>query len=338
MFFNPGLPEVRDYLSCVILDIAQRYDVDGIHFDDYFYPYPKPSLRINDLATYAWYGRQDADLASWRRENIDMFIQQVHDSLQKYTPSVKFGISPPAVWRNHREDPLGSKTQADLTAYDHLFANSRRWLQQGWVDYLSPQCYHHHRYKKARFPNLASWWNENAAGRHVYLGHAAYKVQEGKWPAWRRRKELPNQLWLGRELDHIYGSILYRGGSLDGNPQQLQSQLASSLFKQPAIVPTMPWKDNIPPNAPQALQIISNQLKWEPGDIAVDQELARQYVVYHFPSKISKDLNRPEYIVTITSETSYSTEALKLKQGTWAVTALDKLANESSAATLETGP
>ncbi|MEZ4688065.1 MAG: family 10 glycosylhydrolase [Bacteroidia bacterium] len=332
-YLNPGIPEVRDYLSCVILEIAERYEIDGVHFDDYFYPYPDEQIFIGDLDTYAHYGSSDSDLASWRRANINTFIKQVSDSLHKHSPRVKFGISPPAVWRNKREDPEGSETQADLAAYDHLFADSRKWLRQGWIDYLSPQCYHHHRYNKARFPSLATWWSENAAGRHVYLGHAAYKVKEGKWAAWRRKKEIPDQVELGRKLDGINGSIFYRAKSFEGNPFQIEDQLKDQLFKVPALPPTMPWKDNTPPMAPVSPVLTSSDLFWEPGAPASDHEKAWKYVVYFFPDKTTVNLNDPASIHTITQKTS--TPIPSNQVGTWAITGLDRLGNESEALLVE---
>jgi uncharacterized lipoprotein YddW (UPF0748 family) len=332
LYFNPGVPEVRDYLSCVVMEITEQYDVDGIHFDDYFYPYPKEGLRINDLPTYARYGNQHSDLANWRRNNINVFVKQVSDSLKKYSPKVKFGISPPAVWRNKREHPLGSETQADLTAYENLFADSRLWLQQGWVDYLSPQCYHHHRYNKARFPNLAAWWSDNGKSRHVYIGHAAYKVKEGKWPAWRRKHELPDQIRLGRSLPGIRGSVLYRAGSLEEDPHKLTSELRERLFNIPALPPQMPWKDAVPPLPPKGVEIADSKLSWTSGGLAADMEQAWKYGVYFFPKKHKADLNDPQYIVALTQNPFWAIpEYLERQQGKWAVTAIDRLGNESEA-------
>lgn len=332
LYFNPGIPEVRDYLSCVVMEVAQKYDIDGVHFDDYFYPYPKKGLRINDLATYAHYGNLNSDLANWRRNNINTFVEQVSDSLKKYNPRIKFGISPPAVWRNKREHAEGSETQADLTAYDGLFADSRKWLQNGWVDYLSPQCYHHHRYKKARFTKLASWWSENAVDRHVYIGHAAYKVKEGKWPAWRRKGELPDQIKLGRKLKGIKGGILYRAGSLEENPRQLTSQLRDKLFKYPALPPQMPWKDTVPPLPPTSIIFADRKLSWASGGFSSDNEHTWSYAVYFFPKKKRPDLDNPSYIVGITHNPFLTIpENLEDKNGSWAVTSLDRLGNESEA-------
>lgn len=333
-YFDPGVPAVRDYLSCVVLDVAQRYDIDGVHFDDYFYPYPDPKIAIKDKQTFTQYKTNDETLGPWRRSNINAFVQQIGDSLKKHAPRVKFGVSPPAVWRNKREDKYGSETQADLTSYDGLYADSRQWLQQGWVDYLAPQCYHHHRYSKARFPSLVDWWNDNTFGRHVYIGLAGYKVKEGKWPAWRRKEEVPNQISLTRDYPNIQGSMLYRAGSLQGNPQKLESQLRNALFSHKALPPVMPWKDDVPPDSPTGLHLAGNHLSWRSGPPAYDGEQVAGYAIYRFPEGVKVDISNPKYLIARVQKPEFDDDMLADMPRTFAVTALDRLHNESSPAIL----
>jgi len=165
-YFDPGIPEVREYVAGIVADIARRYDIDGIHFDDYFYPYPVDKKPINDRNSFAIHGEGFSDLHAWRRHNIDTFVKQVRDSLEVIKPFVKLGISPAAVWRNKTQDPKGSDTGASLTTYDVLHADVRKWLQEGWIDYVAPQCYFATNFEAAPYENLLDWWSENAFDKH----------------------------------------------------------------------------------------------------------------------------------------------------------------------------
>ncbi|MFK7968835.1 MAG: glycoside hydrolase family 10 protein [Bacteroidia bacterium] len=330
-YFNPGVPAVRDYLSCVVLEVAEKYEVDGIHFDDYFYPYPLPKTTIDDQQSFKQYSAGDIEIANWRRKNINAFIYQVSDSLKKRARHVKFGVSPPAVWRNKHTDDLGSQTHARLTAYDNLYADSRHWLQSGWVDYLAPQCYHHHRFSEARYPALVDWWNAHTYGRHVYIGHAAYKVKEGRWPAWRRPEELPNQIAQTRQSEHIQGGIMYRAKSLYGNPRGFTKQLSNNIYADKALTPLMRWKDNQAPSAPHTLSLDGTSLRWS------HNEHAMRFAVYRFPSGMFIDTDDPRFLEQITYTPSYSKADCEGGACIWGVTAIDLAGNESEAVMLEVG-
>ncbi|MBC7416963.1 MAG: family 10 glycosylhydrolase, partial [Pedobacter sp.] len=138
--FDPGIPEVRDYIIQVILDVVKQYNIDGVHFDDYFYPYPIAGQRIDDAATYSKYGGDFKDINDWRRNNVDLLIKELDDSVHYYKKFVKFGISPFGIWRNSYEDPEGSESSG-LSNYAELYADSRKWIKEGWVDYINPQIY-----------------------------------------------------------------------------------------------------------------------------------------------------------------------------------------------------
>jgi uncharacterized lipoprotein YddW (UPF0748 family) len=170
--FDPGIHAVRDYIIQVILDVVKGYDVDGIHFDDYFYPYKIAGQRINDEATFSKYSNGFTDINDWRRNNVDLLIKQLDDSIHHHKKYVKFGISPFGIWKNDNEDSQGSATRG-LSNYHELFADSRKWVKEGWVDYINPQIYFSFTRKVAPFGTLVDWWGNNAYGRHLYIGQAA---------------------------------------------------------------------------------------------------------------------------------------------------------------------
>lgn len=188
-YFDPGLPEVRAYIIAVIMDVVHNYDIDGVHFDDYFYPYPEKA-KLPDTATYIKYGQGFTDINDWRRHNVDTLIKVLADSIHKAKKYVKFGISPFGIWRNVKNDPNGSKTYG-FTAYNTLFADARQWVKSGWVDYINPQLYFPFHYKVAPYENLLEWWSMNSFNRHLYIGQAVYRAMEDK-EGWRDKSQLPD--------------------------------------------------------------------------------------------------------------------------------------------------
>ncbi|MBN1820405.1 MAG: family 10 glycosylhydrolase, partial [Prolixibacteraceae bacterium] len=177
LYFDPGLPETRDFLTKVVTDIVKRYDVDAIHFDDYFYPYPLQE-EFPDTTSFRKYPRAwpDKYKADWRRENVDILIKQLSKAIKKTKPWVKFGISPFGVWRNSYVDPNGSITRAGATNFDDLYANVIKWQKKGWIDYLLPQLYWQIGHPTVDFKHLAEWWKDHTYGRAMYIGQGVYKT------------------------------------------------------------------------------------------------------------------------------------------------------------------
>src|SRR5690606_20389113 len=136
--FDPGLPQVRAYITSVVMDVVKNYNIDGIHFDDYFYPYPEKNP-IPDMATFRKYGN-GTSIEDWRRENVDILIKEISESIKAEKPFVKFGISPFGIWDNVGNHPEGSKT-AGFSGYRQLYADAKKWSMEGWVDYINPQIY-----------------------------------------------------------------------------------------------------------------------------------------------------------------------------------------------------
>ena len=250
IWMDPGEPDVQDHSMRVIRDIVTRYDIDGIHADDYFYPYVvndnagKP-LAFPDDATFAKYGggllRDD-----WRRANIDRFVERMYREVHTIKPAIKVGLSPFGIWRP------GFPTGVNgLDAYASIYADSRKWLQQGWMDYMAPQLYWAITAPQQSFPALLDWWmSQNSMSRHVWPGLAAYRVNDGTSSAFSMQ-EIPDQIRTTRTRPQGTGHMLYNTTwTLTRNGGALASLLASDLYKSQALVPASPWLDATPPAAP----------------------------------------------------------------------------------------
>lgn len=333
--FDPGLPEVREYIVEVILDVVKGYDVDGIHFDDYFYPYPISGQRINDALTFAKYPNGFTDIKDWRRNNVDMLIKMLDDSIHHYKKYVKFGISPFGIWKNSFEDAEGSKTNG-LSNYAELFADSRKWVKEGWVDYINPQIYFSFTRKAAPFGTLVDWWSNNTFGRHLYIGQAAYLVNQKMEAAWRQPSQIPDQIRYLRENNRVQGSVFFSSKSFTTVARAVGDSLKNDLYKYPALPPQMPWLDDVVPNAPQNFKAEAANdgvhLQWTKPFMAEDGETASGYVIYRFDEGEKISVLNPKNILRISFEdfTSFiDTTVEKGKRYNYLVTALDRLKNES---------
>ena len=192
-YFNPGLPETRNHVASVVADIVKRYKVDAVHFDDYFYPYRIAGKEFPDQAAFEMYPRgfDDSRKDDWRRDNVDLIIKQLHDTIKTLAPHIEFGISPFGVWRNQSVDPRGSATRAGQTNYDDLYADILKWQKSGWIDYVTPQIYWHIGKEVADYAVIADWWSKNAYGCRLYTGHGFYRIdKDSKDKAWRSSKKL----------------------------------------------------------------------------------------------------------------------------------------------------
>ena len=333
--FDPGIPEVREYIVQVILDVVKGYDVDGIHFDDYFYPYPVAGQRINDEATFNKYANGFTNVSDWRRNNVDLLIKQLDDSIHHYKKHVKFGISPFGIWRNSKEDPEGSATNG-LSNYAELFADSRKWIKEGWVDYINPQVYFSFTRKAAPFGTLVDWWANNTYGRHLYIGQAAYLMNQKMEAAWREADQIPNQVRYLRNNNRVQGSVYFSSKSFSTVAKGAADSLRNDLYKYPALPPQMPWLDDVMPNRPQLLSADAMNdgvhLKWQKPLKATDGETASGYVIYRFEEGEEIGILDARNIIKISFEdfTSFiDTNVDNGKRYNYLVTALDRLKNES---------
>jgi uncharacterized lipoprotein YddW (UPF0748 family) len=263
LWMDPGEPATQDHTMRVILDIIARYDIDGIHADDYFYPYPQYDaggrlLPFPDAASYARHGGVLA-LDDWRRANIDRFVERLYREVRALRPALKVGISPFGIWRpGHPPGVQG------LDAYATIYADSRKWLQQGWVDYLAPQLYWSISAPQQSYPALLDWWlAQNTAGRHVWPGLAAYRVNNGTSSAFTMQ-EIPDQIRLTRTRSGGTGHLLYNASwTLRRHGGALASTLAADLYRHGAVPPALPWLDDRVP-APPLLEVTGTTLRVAP--------------------------------------------------------------------------
>jgi uncharacterized lipoprotein YddW (UPF0748 family) len=341
---NPGLPEVRDYVLSVVMDVLHRYDVDGIHYDDYFYPYPgagNTTTRFNDDATFAAYPRGFSNQNDWRRDNVNLFIQRSYDSIKTVKPWVKFGVSPFGIWRNQSSDASGSATSG-LQSYSDVYADTKKWLQQGWVDYVTPQLYWSIGFNTADYSKLVPWWNNNANGRHIYSGQAPYKINADADPNWNNPSQINNQVRLNRTYGNVKGSTFFRTRFFATNPLQFRDSLEQHVYTAPALLPTMPWRDNLPPQPVSNItaQVTANnvQLSWtKPAATSNELDKARQFVVYRF-NNASVNLNNVDAIQYVTANdetTTFADSNLTPAVYYYVVTSLDRFHNESTSNTVK---
>ena len=233
---NPGLPEVRAHMNDVMTEIVSRYAVDGIHFDDYFYPYKVKNETFNDYSTFKKYQSGFSNIEDWRRNNVDLLISELSQTIKRLRPTVQFGISPFSVWRNSSRDPEGSATRAGVTCYDDLYADVRKWLRAGWIDYVVPQAYRAIGDNLIDHAVIMKWWSDNAAGKNIYTGHGTYRVGEssGNERSWRNPNEIPRQIRLARSLPNVYGSVHFSSKSLLKNALGISDSLRLNYYRYPS--------------------------------------------------------------------------------------------------------
>lgn len=237
-YFDPGNKEAQEFVVEVIKDITERYDVDAIHFDDYFYPYRIAKKEFPDSVTFAKYGN-GLKIDDWRRSNVDSVIYKLFTAIRNTKPHVQFGISPFGVWRNADKDPMGSNTKAGQTNYDDLYADILLWLQKGWIDYVAPQLYWEFGHKAAPYEILIDWWSKHTYGKHCYIGLGIYRA--GSSNAWKDSTLLPRQIELLRTTPNVQGMIFFSSKSFNKNPNGWNDSLRLNYFKEPALIPEMNW-------------------------------------------------------------------------------------------------
>lgn len=254
-WLNPGIKKVRQKTIKLIMDVVHRYDIDGVHLDDYFYPYPIRDSGGNfvpfpDDAAYHRYVEAHEPIAQdvWRRHNVNMFVKKLGNAIQKADPTLLFGISPFGIWRPHHPPQV-----VGFNAYDRIYADARKWIRKGWVDYLAPQLYWRIDNKGQRFPTLLKWWKQqNIDDRFIWPGLFISKVRnypEYGWPP----TEIINQVDLSREILETPGQIYFSMNTLMQNANNISQLLHSNFYKQEALLPVATWHDTKEPSKPNAV-------------------------------------------------------------------------------------
>ncbi len=309
-YFNPGLPETRNHVCNVVADVLRRYEVDGIHLDDYFYPYRIYGKEFPDQEAFELYPRgYTADQKEdWRRDNVDLIIKQLHDTIKSVNPYVEFGISPFGVWRNNDMDVRGSATKAGQTNFDDLYADVLKWQANGWIDYVTPQIYWHIGKTVADYEILVNWWDKNTYGCPMYIGHGLYKLNaESKEKAWQKSKEIDKQVKLIRKSENIGGSMFYSAKYMRNNPLAFKERLQKRNYRYLALPPKNNRVKQIIPERPEMAQwdVVQDSLllSWKPGIDNIG------FVIYKCKKKKVSKLDDVRTIVAVTGGNQF---ALKL--------------------------
>ncbi len=331
---DPALPENRAYICRVAQDIVSRYDVDGLHIDDYFYPYPEAGRAIPDDASYARYKNGIQDRSEWRRYNVNLFIEQLFKTIRNTKPWVKFGISPFGIYHNARNGGKvpGSNTNG-LQNYDDLYADILLWVNKGWVDYNAPQVYWEIGHAAADYDTLVKWWASFAANRPLVIGQDIERTLKAADVNNPNNSQLAAKMNLQRFINNIDGSALWYSAALANNPSYADA-LANGYHRRPALQPAMPFMDNKAPKKVKKLKAVwtsdGYMLFWTARKTKDKMQEQRWFAVYAFPAGVKADTNNPDYLMAITPDTHY---ALPYEQGkekyTYVVTALDRVQNES---------
>jgi len=332
-YFDPGIPEVRNHVARVVSDIVRRYDIDAIHFDDYFYPYKITGQEFPDDKSFKKYqgdfGPQDKE--NWRRNNVDLIIKQLHDSIKSIKPTVEFGISPFGVWRNKKNDPEGSETRAGVSNYDDLYADILKWQREKWIDYVTPQLYWYIGKEVADYAILAKWWAAHSYGSSIYIGQAPYLINpDSKDQAWRSSDEITKQIALNRTIPEIKGSMYFSAKFMKKNPLSVKENMMKEHYRYPSltpvnplVVPVIPAQPAIPTFEKEGNDLV---LTWQ------KQENNTLFVVYRFKKLQRVKTEHPDKIISVTSYQKLllpSVKGYKPSRFKYAVTALSPSHTES---------
>ena len=332
---NPGIPENRDYICEVARDIVTRYDVDGIHMDDYFYPYPAAGQTIPDEAQYHQYANGIKDRNDWRRYNVNLFIEQFYKTVHQAKPWVKVGISPFGIYRNSRSSSIGSKTNG-LQNYDDLYADVLLWVNNGWLDYCVPQIYWEIGNKAADYDTLIRWWNQYAGKRPLIIGEDVERTVKAHDPNRPSQHQQFAKQQLHQQMPNVKGTVLWYAKAVVDNIGNYGTMLRDYYWKNPTLQPDMSFISKKTPGKVRKLKPVWTSdgyvLFWTAPKGKNWQNTAVNYVVYRFAKGEKVDLDDASRIVAITHDTFYKLPYANGKtKYTYVVTALNRLHNESKA-------
>jgi uncharacterized lipoprotein YddW (UPF0748 family) len=302
-YFDPGIPAVRKFVERVITDVVSRYDIDAVHFDDYYYPYRIEGEVFPDTASFARYGEKYSDDTKddWRRENINLLVSELFDTINQLKPWVHFGISPFGVWRNKSSDPRGSETQTSQTNHDDLFGDALKWMEQGWLDYIVPQCYQYMGRDIMDYRIVTRWWSDHHHDVNYYIGQGPFRLGNPKnGPQWSEGNEIDRQMQYNDSIPELQGSVFFRSLTFVENPLGVNGSLRLKYYKYPALAP--PSHHDLG----RVNQILINGIKHTIGRkkvklrwISHQSDEIRYYVIYQ-----SADQSNAENILAVTSGTS----------------------------------
>ena len=333
LYFDPALPESRRHICMVVSDIVSRYDVDAIHMDDYFYPYPIKGKDFPDDASFARFGGGFSNKGDWRRSNVNVLIKKLHETIREIKLCGKVGVFPVGIYRNESSDPLGSKTKG-LQNYDDLYADVLLWAREGWIDYNIPQIYWHIGHPVADYETLVKWWARNTENRPLFIGQSVMNTVQNADPKNPSINQLPRKMALQRAYQTIGGSCQWPASAVVENAGKYRDALIAEYHKYPALPPVFDFMDNEAPAKVRKMKPVWTEdgyiLFWTAPKYKEEMNRAVQYVVYRFNDKEKVNIDDPSHIVAITRDNFYKLpyEDGKTKYR-YVVTALDRLHNES---------
>lgn len=333
---NPGLAENRDYICKVVQDIVSRYDIDGLHMDDYFYPYPVAGVEIPDMKEFRAYNNGIQDIGHWRRHNVNLFVKQLYETVHQAKPWVKVGISPFGIYRNKKNAGIGSDTNG-LQNYDQLYADILLWVNNGWLDYCVPQLYWEIGNKAADYETLIKWWNLHATNRPLYIGEDVERTVKYSDPKNPSQHQLAAKHRLHQQMRNVSGTILWYAKAVVDNPGNYGTMLRTNYWKNPVLQPSMTFIDKSAPKKPKSLKASWTSdgyvLFWSAPKGKNWKNISTMYAVYRFAKGEKVNINDASKLVAVTNKLFYKLPYEDGKQKyTYVVTALNRLHNESKPA------
>jgi Uncharacterized protein conserved in bacteria len=339
IYFDPGRPESRNFICRIVKDIVERYDVDAIHMDDYFYPYPIAGLEFPDDNTFFWHGPREGfstrERNDWRRHNVNTLIREIKKTITDVKPWVRFGISPFGIYRNKKNTPDGSGSNTNgLQNYDDLFADIKLWVENEWIDYNIPQIYWEIGHRSADYETLIKWWSRNNYGAHLYIGQDVVRTMNTPDLEYSERNQLTKKMQWERTLPAIYGNCFWPGYELAQNKGGIIDSLKNNYHYYPALIPPYLHMHKKKPKNVKSLKAEwtpdGYKLHWKMNGKPWNPKTGQYFVVYRFRDKEKVNLEDPSKIVTITRKTEYllpyngTNEKFK-----YVVTSVDRYHNES---------
>lgn len=335
LYFDPGLPENRTFICDVVRDIVSRYDVDAIHMDDYFYPYPIAGTPFPDDKSFNEYaasqGFSTNQRADWRRNNVNLLIQQIKYTIGGTKPWVRFGISPFGIYRNKRNHPNGSDTNG-LENYGDLYADIKLWMEKGWIDYNLPQLYWEIGHKAADYTTLLKWWNANNFEQPLYIGQDLKRAVD--------KSELDTKIRQSREMSFVHGNCYWYGYLILDNYANVANTLKTTTHRTKSLIPAYTHMHKGSPNKVNKLTEVFTEdmhfITWEHKKQPKNPETAQRFVIYRFNQGEKVDINSSKNILQITPDNFFVLpyEGGK-KRYTYVVTPLDAFWNEGKATSIK---
>ncbi|OWF41664.1 uncharacterized protein LOC110462089 [Mizuhopecten yessoensis] len=318
LWMDPGDPDVQNFTFNVFMDVLERYDVDGIHIDDYFYPYPVGDQDFPDANTYRRYGGK-MSLSDWRRDNINKLVKNISKGIKARKPFVMFGISPFGIWKpGHPSHVVG------FNAFNEIYADSRKWLENGWVDYFTPQLYWQIDPPAQSYTALLDWWTEqNQHKRHIYAGNFAAAIVTKSWPVTEIERQVIES--RDRRSKQSLGNVFFSAKYFVQNTDRISDMFKSHIYNYPSITPEMTWLNKtwtLP--TPQNVLATGTAVTWQ----ADDSPAIRSWALY----RVYAD---GWLLVKVLSKNVTSVD--HLIEGKYALRTVDRLGGQGKAVTFILG-